>query len=665
MNIRELAKREVNFHSVGVAYLILGSILSIAAGFCIMSGYSMIHDAIDFHGAQHFYYTNLSKGLFPLWNPYSQTGTPFYVYFQAFGLLEPINFVVVFLQSITGCTTFTSYLVLYFTYYFIFIAGVYNLLRVVTKDNAVSLLFSLIMLVTCFANFMRQSGTLTYHFLTPFIIFFTILFFSGKDKGRMGLYLFITGTLLAINLNIFIPVGIILYFGIFVIAYLIFIPACAKESIYFLKSKKGCLWLCLTAIVVLLISSPVLVFYFELMKRNEIFPTVRFLQKNLGNLVKFFATDVGNNLFDPSFTNNHKTGITVGNLLGILFEPVRAVFKKIQFSEVKLYLGIFPLICVVIGLAKARNGLVKIFSVACAFIFLLMFNFGTKIESNPTFIQNIFGFIMPFYKKFEVLQNLGTLFLLSILVIGAVGFKCIFASPSAKYLKNITVIVISILILKLFFLEGYSYLAIICLILLFKVHRYRGADAVKKFKFLLLIIIFFDLFIYVYSYRNVFKDYYYVNLKREKMLRSKQEEPFINYRVPFSLPDTRTKFNSFFGHELYKTEKAAFPATLKADIDNQFRSFPEQALWDHLYMTSYYYDYLVNIRLGKQLATSSVIYPIINFYPLNNVVWGKDKYEVAKSINNTSLKELGKVIYIEKEMSTRLCFIGKDFLFNP
>jgi uncharacterized membrane protein YfhO len=73
-------------------------------------------------------------------------------------------------------------------------------------------------------------------------------------------------------------------------------------------------------------------------------------------------------------------------------------------------------------------------------------------------------------------------------------------------------------------------------------------------------------------------------------------------------------------------------------------AFPDGKLY---YYTTHYYDHLVNVDSTKQLATSSVVYPILRFIPTDKAVFLPDKYAVVDAINQTSLTDLGTTIFIE------------------
>ena len=95
------------------AHIVLGVIFILVGSFWILTGYQPSHDVIEVHGLSHYFYSSIARGVIPYWNPYTQTGTPFFPYFQAGGFLTPLQFFCILLQVLTGCTTLTTYVLHY------------------------------------------------------------------------------------------------------------------------------------------------------------------------------------------------------------------------------------------------------------------------------------------------------------------------------------------------------------------------------------------------------------------------------------------------------------------------------------------------------------------------------------------------------------------------
>lgn len=197
--------------------------------------------------------------------------------------------------------------------------------------------------------------------------------------------------------------------------------------------------------------------------------------------------------------------------------------------------------------------------------------------------------------------------------------------------------------------------------------------SVRKLQNISIAILFLDLLGFnaygLITRHFVFRDYGDF-LKKEGVIETKIETSSIDSREPFPLPKIASfpPDGTFFGYEIYSVKKCAFPFVVLHTFLKQtsLESYKEDAIpeCDHFYMTKYYYDYLVNVNLIKQLATSSVLYPIINFFPKENVIFCEDKYEVVKRINQSNMEDLGKYIFVEKTKKIKP-ILSKVNFFNP
>lgn len=405
------------------AHIIIGVLFFAVTGCCLFTGLLPTHDAIQWHGASHYFYSSVERGILPYWNHYSQTGTPFFNNFQSFGLLIPSQFMCILFQKLTGCSTLTTYILHYFFMYYIFIIGTYYMLRTITGSNSNSLLFSLVLFLACFPSVMRQNGALHFFFLIPFITFFLLLFFRATP-AKKGFYLFVVSFLGAIALLVNIPLWLLFYIFLFAILVFAFKIAAIKPIIQFLRTRYGFLWILLCVGVVLLVSFPVIELYYEFHHDTELFPSVRLLQKNGANLVKCYASDFQGSVLSEKFSQNIKVSATLGNIVGLLFEPFQHLFLHlIHSSEVVLYLSILPLFGIWVALTKGRTQYTYLFSTIAVLTLLISCNFKYRGFVQASFTQRIIMGIFPLLKMTDVLQKGGILFLFCLVILSALGFQ--------------------------------------------------------------------------------------------------------------------------------------------------------------------------------------------------------------------------------------------------
>ena len=499
-----------------------------------------------------------------------------------------------------------------------------------------------------------------------------------------------------------------------------------KETVEFIKDRYGLILI--AAVMIILIAFPVIALYYDFHNDSELFPSIRIFQKNGSNLVNLYTADIEENFFSESLTNNLKTSNNLWNLIGLIFEPIIQLVgdSSVLTSEIFMYVSLLPLLACVVAF-KTRNKYVYLFWTIMVLTFFTMMNFKKEVLSAPTLFQEIISTIMPFLRKLEVLQNFGPLFLFCLVVIGAIGLNWLQRDNKNRMLWNIsTSIVIAkniffVVSLYLFVkyklsafewiytkfqdlhvslrlninlrdlysslrrtissptlseIAGYFPLFVIlisCVAIVFL--TYMLLRSTTKFKKIAIIVLLIDLAIFslfhtthffisdIGRYERTLENHYSKALMQDNALSVKNDSSFENYRKPFlqsSLAEQHPNaFKTLWGYETYSSTKTAFPNIFKLLLYKKFA--PD---YDHFYMTKYYYDYLVNVTPYKQLATSGVIFPILNFYPERNAVFISNKYAVVEKINNLTISELNKYIFIEKNENEKLTSPDVSYFFD-
>lgn len=651
------------------------SIFFIGSSFFIITGYGPVHDAIGWQGIFHYFSENAQQGILPLWNPYSQTGTPFYVYYQTIGLLNPTYFISILIQKITQCTSVTAYIINYMLTYFIFILGTYYLLRQITNNNKSNFWFSIVLFLSTWHTFLRQNGALNLVFLIPFITYFLIKFFKEEEHHHKRLFLLIFCYLTAISLNIYIPTGVILYLIIFVFISIVLLRRNIKNQLRFFANKTELIWLGISVLVFILIITPIAAMYFSY---EELFPAIRFLQKNGNNLPKLFISDMKGNILSSGFSDSQVVSVTLGNILGTIFEPIK--FENIFYSEIKLYTGVLPIFFVSIAMIKIRTRKVLLFLIISLATFFVMTGFNNMIVAKKSINQIIMSNIFPFLKTSEVLQNFGSIFILTIILLASIGFEEIRINYKLRILSFFILGVIAFKYSLLIVKNNYFYgslglflLLIISIIIIRTIKKKKIDRMIEVFKSgdsvfftnLLLAIIIIELFLFNFFIPTSTVYGSFISKDLTKFLGrvgiyepAPENKDFLLYRevTPFK---SDSELETLFGLEVYKPVKAAFPVSIAAKLVNI-----DLPLWDSFYMTKYYYDYALNISIEKQLLTSGITAPIIRFFPSGNVIFTDDKYDTAVKINLSSDEQLNNNIFIEKDIDKHNRTLSVEDLFD-
>jgi len=246
-------------------------------------------------------------------------------------------------------------------------------------------------------------------------------------------------------------------------------------------------------------------------------------------------------------------------------------------------------------------------------------------------------------KEYEVFQNFGALFIFYLVLAAAVGFKTFEKSSKTSRLIWVTLLFLPMAnYTYLLFVDGdrrslFTHLPLIayfgyifCLLgaalILVSAKSGKKLKSITLLKAATVVVVLAELVMVDLSY---FEDRvgshlaYKGILKSEGILYRKQEVSFLNYRDPVIGP------SNLFSPGVFQARKTALPDG------------------NYFYFTSDYYDYLLNISSAKQPATSSILYPILRFIPMDKVVFLRDKYAVVNAINQTSVGDLGKYIFIE------------------
>lgn len=215
-----------------------------------------IHDSIIWYGQFHYYLESLINGYIPFWNPYLITGTPFYPDISFARVLDPLILLPILFVKVLGIDTLTS-----FTYFCllessIFVIGAFYLFKYITGCRNSALIASGVLLFSVASTMFRQVGVIAVSFLTPFALYFLLLFFDNIKNQKKYLYLSCFVLVSGISMNMYIPS----YFLFNLFAFLVTIFALKIVNfgsiIRSLYDKKLFAFLSLSIIILIMMTSP-------------------------------------------------------------------------------------------------------------------------------------------------------------------------------------------------------------------------------------------------------------------------------------------------------------------------------------------------------------------------------------------------------------------------
>jgi len=657
--------------------LVLAGLCALPPALLMLARLTPIHDSIFWYPSFAYFYESIAQGVIPYWNPYSQLGSPFFPMFQSLGLLDPLNLLLGLVYKFTKVNSLMLYLIHLFFQFYLFLLGAYLTLIHITRNVRQSLLFSVVLFLGCLPTVMRQHGLIIFY-LIPLTTYCILSFFTETNWNKKGILLIVLGFLFAIVLNTYIPIMFLLHSGLLILLCFIFGVGDLKPTLEFLGNKKGLRWVGLAALLGLMAAPPVLALYYELNNSNtELFGGVRFFIK-IGKLIPFYASDLtGGSAFLGEIST--RVSLSLFNLIGFVVEPF---WGKIdlkdwhKLSEMRLYLGIIPLLAVVPALGRGRTAYSWVFFALSLIMLAICCNFSTSSMPGPDFpTTRLMLTLFPFLRDIGTFQNVAGIFVFDLIILAGIGWSL--ASEAAK--KKILLAAALVFLLKgllnlIYRFEvgelGKFHLAasgtLVALSLLVFWYQYRPS--------VIAMVIIIDLLIFVFPLirLNVTHDYYNT-FKEHGLFSPARQFSFAYYRDPKFLT---TRPFPLFGFETMSRQRPVFGGLYLTRICDGFwgeaaPSGSEEILAgdflvekmgsDQLFVTKSYYDYLANVSLDKQLAVSGGIYPLLNFFPENGVKFCKSKYEVVEGIDRAKLEDLGRQMFIESEGGTIRPI--KDFSF--
>jgi hypothetical protein len=223
-------------------------------------------DNIWWYGTFQFFIESASQGVIPFWNPFSHGGEPFFFMFSHFRLIDPLILIPVIITWIVDVDLLSLFHLYYCLRVFIYLLGVYVLIRSLFTDPKVVILTMLLFLsvenfYAIFASFFHLDNKCW----VPWFLHSVILAYRTRQRRYFlsaGLFLgiFIGGTT---YMSIFFGA----FIGVFISAQLLL-----ERKTILDFAREEALSIVLGAGVVLLLSLPLLAVFLE---KDTILPVTR------------------------------------------------------------------------------------------------------------------------------------------------------------------------------------------------------------------------------------------------------------------------------------------------------------------------------------------------------------------------------------------------------
>lgn len=359
------------------------------------------HDTVWYYGMIHHFFNSMSNGIFPYWDPYDYSGQAFYYNLGIARIFEIPTILLICLNRLINGSLLTLYHWDFSIKLITLAIGVYLCFRQTNKFIVSNFVVFLSFLFSSFTfSTMIQCGLLTSFCWMPWALwFFLRLKKSFTFYNFVGLALFI-----GLSITSYQTGYVFTYLSLFLITLLI------NERKWFFsvfKDKKILSFLLAGAIIISALGLQVVAVYTE--KDNSV-PVLRQMDSGRGN--ESYADKAGGS---PSYSND---------FLGLILPPLaikgwrgievglNAVVVTGQWlkplSECPLYIGIFPLLFVILGLIFSRGKYRINFTIM---VFLTAF-----LSLNLKFKIGVFGnFLFPFLKYARNMEMFQAYFIFSLM----------------------------------------------------------------------------------------------------------------------------------------------------------------------------------------------------------------------------------------------------------
>lgn len=218
----------------------------------IFNEFGLVSDAVSYYDHIKFYIDNIAKGIFPLWDPYWNNGSPNEFFLRRIGPYNPFLFSIILFNKL-GIPYTNAYLLFLSLYYFVGMLGYYQLVKQVSKDKRLAVLAYFLLMFSSLGTLNFSSFLLLIFVPMVWFFFFFFRFIEQYDRiSALGM----TFCLMLI-VTTYIPFYFLTIFFLFLILVMIFYFKDAnivlKKIIIFVIKNKGLFFLCTVFVICALI----------------------------------------------------------------------------------------------------------------------------------------------------------------------------------------------------------------------------------------------------------------------------------------------------------------------------------------------------------------------------------------------------------------------------
>lgn len=619
------------------------------------------HDSLVWFGSFHYYLENIKNGIFPYWDPYSLTGTLFYPNISGYGLLDPTVLLCALASKIAGISSLKLFIYFRLCRIFLFVAGAFFLFRSISGNGIVSVLSAGILLFTVTIQNKHQP-MMDLCFSIPFALFLILRLFDAIETRMRYRYMFGLALVTGVSMNIYIPA--LYLFNIVSFVLLVFaVGRCDRGRILRAFWEPKMLWsagACLL-LTTMMASPPLAVSLLDTTKEGELFAIAKLVDSYDGNFKEMMASDFGGDIFFDKLRKHSAALISYGSVLNLLY-PDSEGHRSSLLGEIppgsQLYMGIIPIVLIMIGAVYVKARLKYAVLAMTGLVFFITFSFS-GIHNTYNMPQKVMNTLFPPLRMLDMRINFMSvlsfyLCMLFCIILAAFMRKdrffhlvqTRFRSLALCILALMAVIVmINITLHGTLALSGYDAIIMLTLFVMLagiSGMRYKILPEKRLFAALLFLLIL---------------DLAHAGIKSADTLASSHTVmEFLNtkerYRQ-FSIEESKRSHENFEYFRLPYVASAISPVQAFIETMVQTKSAIISNSLISIFTTKRYYDLFSLMPLEQQLAVTGVVYPVVRFYPLAQIVFNGDSRDIFNSIRRSDMRTLGSLLYVEQKTSLR------------
>jgi len=467
---------------------------------------ALVSDAIPYHGHIKFFIDNISRGVYPLWDPTRNCGVPNEFFLRRIGEFNPFFLIILILYKI-GIPYNLAYLSFLAIYFFVGMIGFYHLAKCIFEDRKMAFLAYILLMFSSLGT--RLFASYIILIFVPMIWFFYFLVSftkEPKDYKLLGLT-FCLMVIVTTYIPFYFFTSLLVFMLLFFIIYFSHLKPIFQRYLTFILRRKFFVCLCLMALIV------------------SLYPGIRLYQE--GKKARFVL---------PVRHSNSPTG----NVLGVdkdrtepgLFAHLKPEKLISNLNQIEIKVFYLPLFIYMILLLGSVMGINRRVVLLLFFAFLLFLIGSPEATSVHSFLfKHIF-----YFKYFRNLRFFLWIAILPALILLAVEcFRTLYAFNLDSHKKKFLMLFFIFMahLGFVFFLNAQeniilsSYLTILLSFLIFSLHI--SNVKVRQPVFLLLLLLLFTVSV------QPMEVFHYLSKNAEKVDANyhDKEASYLRYTRPY------------------------------------------------------------------------------------------------------------------------------------